>query len=67
MEKLHYEGLTDSSYNVYIVKKTVPRSLWESLDQKYKTEDTGAKKFIMGRFLDYKMVDLWSVKYKKSK
>ena len=24
---------------------------------KYKTEDVGAKKFVMGRFLDYKMVD----------
>ena len=27
------------------------------LDQKYKTKDVGAKKFIMGRFLDFKMVD----------
>ncbi|WKA11227.1 hypothetical protein VitviT2T_028751 [Vitis vinifera] len=49
-------GLADSLYNVYSDKKTA-KELWESLDQKYKTEDAGAKKFVMGRFLDYKMVD----------
>ncbi|XP_052291672.1 uncharacterized protein LOC107178598 [Citrus sinensis] len=48
--------LSDSLYNVYIGKKTA-KELWESLDRKYKTEDTGTKKFIVGRFLDYKMVD----------
>ena len=37
------------------------KELWESLDRKYKFEDTGAKKFIVGRFLDYKMVDSRSV------
>ncbi|RVW97088.1 Retrovirus-related Pol polyprotein from transposon TNT 1-94 [Vitis vinifera] len=26
-------------------------------DRKYKTEDAGAKKFVVGRFLDYKMID----------
>ncbi|KAK9194952.1 hypothetical protein WN943_003067 [Citrus x changshan-huyou] len=49
-------GLTDSLYNVYIGKKTA-KELWESLDRKYKTEDAGTKKFVVGRFLDYKMVD----------
>ena len=49
-------GLSDSLYNVYIRKKTA-KELWESLDWKYKTEDTGTKKFVVGRFLDYKMVD----------
>ena len=33
------------------------RELWESLDRKYKTEDAEMKKFVVGRFLDYKMVD----------
>ena len=33
------------------------RELWESLDKKYKTEDTGLKKFVVGKFLDYKMLD----------
>ncbi|PKI57122.1 hypothetical protein CRG98_022486 [Punica granatum] len=33
------------------------KELWESLDRKYKSEDAGAKKFLVGRFLDFKMVD----------
>ncbi|XP_073137178.1 uncharacterized protein [Henckelia pumila] len=45
-----------SLYNVYCEKKTT-KELWESLDIKYKTEDAGAKKFLVGRFLDFKMVD----------
>ncbi|XP_073138296.1 uncharacterized protein [Henckelia pumila] len=49
-------GLADSLYNVYCEKKTA-KELWESLDIKYKTEDAGAKKFLVGRFLDFKMVD----------
>ena len=49
-------ALTDSLYNVYTDKKTT-KELWESLDRKYKTEDAEAKKFVVGRFLDYKMVD----------
>ena len=61
-------SLTDSLYNVYSAKKTA-KELWESLDRKYKTEDAGAKKFLVGRFLDYKMVDSKSVvvKHKRSK
>ena len=49
-------GLYDSLYNVYCAIKTA-KELWESLDRKYKTEDAGAKKFVVGRFLDFKMVD----------
>ncbi|KAL2491246.1 Uncharacterized protein Adt_26874 [Abeliophyllum distichum] len=49
-------GLADSLYNVYSSMKTT-KELWESLDRKYKTEDVGAKKFIVGLFLDYKMVN----------
>ena len=48
--------LTDSLYNVHTNKKTA-KELWESLERKYKTEDVGAKKFVVGQFLDYKMVD----------
>ena len=50
------KALTNSLYNVYSNKKTA-REIWESLDRKYKTEDVGAKKFVVGRFLYYKMVD----------
>ena len=49
-------GLVDFLYNVYSNNKTT-KELWASLDQKYKTKDVGAKKFIVDRFLDYKMVD----------
>ena len=49
-------ALTDSLYNVYTYKKTA-KELWESLDWKYKTEDVGAKKFLVDLVLDYKMVD----------
>ena len=49
-------ALIDSLYNVNSDKKTT-KELWESLDRKYKSEDVGAKKFVVGRLLDYKMVD----------
>ncbi|XP_042472523.1 uncharacterized protein LOC122055215 [Zingiber officinale] len=53
-------NLADSLYLVYCEIKTA-KELWESLDKKYKSEDAGAKKFIVGRFLDYKMSDSKSV------
>ncbi|KAK3016694.1 hypothetical protein RJ639_007099 [Escallonia herrerae] len=49
-------GLDNALYNVYspIVNE---KALWESLERKYITEDAGLKKFIVGKFLDFKMVD----------
>ncbi|KZV51354.1 hypothetical protein F511_14138 [Dorcoceras hygrometricum] len=49
-------GLDNSLYNVYS-PMTTAKLLWESLEKKYKTEGSGLKKFIVGKFLDYKMVD----------
>ena len=49
-------GLDNTLYNVYCAFNTV-RELWESLDKKYKTKDVGLKKFVVGKFLDYKMLD----------
>ncbi|CAL9001610.1 unnamed protein product [Prunus brigantina] len=49
-------GLDNTLYNVYSPIKTA-KALWESLDKKYKTEDVGMKKFVVGRFLDFKMED----------
>ena len=49
-------GLENTLYNVYSPLKTA-KELWDSLDKKYKTEDAGLKKFIVGTFLDFKMVD----------
>ena len=33
------------------------KKLWTSPDNKYKIKDAGTKKFIVGQFLEYKMVD----------
>ncbi|KAL2466756.1 Uncharacterized protein Adt_42607 [Abeliophyllum distichum] len=49
-------GLDNTLYNVYCSKKSV-KDLWKSLERKYKTEDVETKKFVVGKFLDYKMVD----------
>ena len=49
-------GLDNTLYNVYCAFNTA-RELWQSLDKKYKTEDAGLKKFVVGKFLDYKMLD----------
>ena len=43
-------------YNEYNMMKSA-KELLESLDKKYKTKDAGTKKFVIGRFMDYKMVD----------
>ena len=48
--------LDNTLYSVYSSIKRA-KELWDSLDKKYKTEDAGTKKFIMGRLMDYKMVD----------
>ena len=49
-------GLVNTLYNVYCAFN-ITRELWESLDKKYKTENAGLKKFVVGKFLDYKMFD----------
>ena len=49
-------GLHDSLYNVYCAFNTT-KELCESLDRKYKTEDAEAKKFMVDRFLEFKMMD----------
>lgn len=35
----------------------IAKELWEFLEKKYKTDDARTKKFIIGGFLDFKMVD----------
>ena len=55
-------GLDNTLYNVYCTFNTA-RELWESLDKKYKTEDAGLKKFVVGKFLDYKMLAQIGVYY----
>ncbi|XP_055822156.1 uncharacterized protein LOC129890680 [Solanum dulcamara] len=49
-------GLYGDLYNVYSNMKT-SKDLWDALEKKYKTKDVGLNKFIMAKFLDFKMVD----------
>ncbi|XP_031096942.1 uncharacterized protein LOC116001193 [Ipomoea triloba] len=49
-------GLVDSLYDVYREIDTA-KALWAALDHKYQSEDAGQKKFVVGLFLDFKMVD----------
>ncbi|XP_076929476.1 uncharacterized protein LOC143593886 [Bidens hawaiensis] len=49
-------GMMDALYNAYCKAKTA-KELLESLDHKYKTEDAGTKKFVVAKFLDFKMID----------
>ncbi|XP_057500870.1 uncharacterized protein LOC130784893 [Actinidia eriantha] len=53
-------ALEDSLYSVYNEAK-VAKELWESLDRKYKIEGGSSKKFIVGQFLDYVMLDTRSM------
>ena len=53
-------GLDNTLYNVYCTFNTTSE-LWESLDKKYKTEDAGLKKSVVGKFLNCKMLDYKTV------
>ncbi|VFQ94558.1 unnamed protein product [Cuscuta campestris] len=54
------EGLGDSLYPVY-AGATLAKELWNSLNKKFQAKDAGTKKFIVGKMLDYKMVDSKSI------
>ncbi|KZV22317.1 hypothetical protein F511_05271 [Dorcoceras hygrometricum] len=49
-------SLDDVLYSVYCSVKTA-KELWNSLEKKYKTEDVRVKKFVVSKFMDYKMMD----------
>lgn len=49
-------GLGNTIYNMYNLIKS-SKVLQEALDKKYKAEDAGIKKFIVNKFLNFKMVD----------
>ncbi|XP_050379990.1 uncharacterized protein LOC126797398 [Argentina anserina] len=53
-------ALDDSLYDIYSTFKTA-RELWQSLESKYKTEVACSKKFVIGKFLNFKMSDAKSV------
>ncbi|CAM8895411.1 unnamed protein product [Rhodiola kirilowii] len=49
-------SLNDTPYNVYCIKSSA-KELWEYLDRKYRTKDACSKKYIVGHFLEFQMVD----------
>ena len=49
-------ALEDDLYSVYSAM-TTSKELWNALKKKYKTEDACLKKFVVTKFLDYKMSD----------
>lgn len=49
-------ALEDDLYNVYSAMNT-SKELWDALEKKYKTKDACLKKFVVAKFLDYKMID----------
>ncbi|KAB2605927.1 hypothetical protein D8674_005644 [Pyrus ussuriensis x Pyrus communis] len=49
-------SLDDNLYHMYSLCKTA-NELWESLEKKYKIDDASSKKFVIGKFLKYTMVD----------
>lgn len=52
--------LTLDLYDVYWSCKSA-KELWKSLEKKYATEDAGTKKFVVGKFLEFKMDDIRTV------
>eukprot|EP00268_Persea_americana_P062446 TRINITY_DN8006_c2_g2_i1.p1 TRINITY_DN8006_c2_g2~~TRINITY_DN8006_c2_g2_i1.p1 ORF type:complete len:172 (-),score=17.82 TRINITY_DN8006_c2_g2_i1:474-989(-) len=48
--------VTDNIYNLYSEARYA-KDLWRALDRKYKTEESRAKKYAVGRYLNFKMVD----------
>ncbi|KAM2175380.1 hypothetical protein ACFX1Q_034795 [Malus domestica] len=53
-------ALDDSLYDVYSSYK-IAKELWEFLDKKFKSEVASSKKFVIGKFLNYKISDAKSV------
>ena len=48
--------LSDRLYDLYTEIKS-PRELWEQLEFKYKAEEEGTNKYLVSKYLDFKMVD----------
>ncbi|KAK3009272.1 hypothetical protein RJ639_013837 [Escallonia herrerae] len=56
-------GMSYTLYDVYEIKyaNNTANELWDDLDNKYKTEEVGNKKFLISKLFDFRMVDSKSV------
>ena len=48
--------VVDNIYNMYSEARTA-NDHWRALDKKYKTKEFGAKKYAVGHYLNFKMVN----------
>lgn len=51
-----FNTLVDDLYDYYTNCKTA-KQVWEALQNKYDTKEAGANKYVVNRYLNYKMVD----------
>ncbi|XP_008776837.2 uncharacterized protein LOC103696893 [Phoenix dactylifera] len=49
-------SLTDSLFDMYAPMKSA-KEIWEVLETKYKTEDSGNKSYLVSSYFDFKMFD----------
>jgi hypothetical protein len=59
-KKYILNGSNNILYDTYSLIKST-KTLWEALDRKYKAKDVGMQRFIVGKFMDFKMVNLRTV------
>ena len=49
-------ALTDRLYDLYTETESA-KEIWNALENKYKTEEEGTKKFLIAKYFDFKMLD----------